>query len=700
MSTHNISKKVDVEFEQNGKLVAQASQVAYGSASQYFSVEASSANETRVVVKTTDKVVLNQTLPLKLEGTKHYSCVLHDQSDGQPALWTGQDFTSADTENLRHDTALATILFFPGNSAKAGPNQLAYLYVWNSSCYRCRSPFVDNCGGYASSRPEGQCRRHFNSSYPSLSNRFTTDFANVLTIALQPNSSLISAAAAAGQPEKPSPSVFEWTADMRQNGVYTYLVIPDPGSPSNLQVTTLTTSEGDDAFLPILSAFGVLCAMVLVWVGVLAVQKHRRASMQTGLNREGLLRSSTTDAPSPATKKGRLKSLDTFRGISLTIMIFVNYGGGGYWFFDHSYWNGLTVADLVFPWFMFMMGVSMALSFKSLSERAVPLQPILFKVLNRSFLLFAIGMVFINGGYDYQTWRVPGVLQRFSISFLVVSLIVVLVPPGLNKDLLSFPNKRGPCRDVAPFVGQWACVAVLCAVWLAVTFGLDVPGCGRGYLGPGGDLGDFGKHKDAPRRCTGGAAGYIDELLLTKGHIYGSPTCKHLYQTKAYDPEGILGSLTSIVMTFLGYHIGRVVLLFKDHNSRLKRWAAWGCGLVLLSLCLCGFKQNGGPIPINKNLWSLSFILMQAGTGTIALALCYITIDIFNCWNGAPFIYVGMNSILIYTGSEVFQNFFPFSFNLYGNQTHSLSLAENLIGVACWQFVAYYCYRQRFFLKV
>ena len=89
-----------------------------------------------------------------------------------------------------------------------------------------------------------------------------------------------------------------------------------------------------------------------------------------------------------STRSKRLKSLDTFRGLALTIMIFVNYGGGGYFFFAHSAWNGLTVADLVFPWFMLIMGVSMSLSF---SKR----KPQLYTIFRRSFILFALGL-FLN----------------------------------------------------------------------------------------------------------------------------------------------------------------------------------------------------------------------------------------------------------------------------------------------------------------
>lgn len=159
-----------------------------------------------------------------------------------------------------------------------------------------------------------------------------------------------------------------------------------------------------------------------------------------------------TAAATAKVKPPRLNSLDTFRGFSLCIMIFVNYGGGGYWFFDHAPWHGLTFADLLFPWFMWMMGVSMALSFSALglvvaepvlgpsTASTVANRPLEYhaapwsawaKVLQRSATLFAIGM-FLANGYDYKTWRIPGVLQYFAVSYLVTSATVLYYLPTTN----------------------------------------------------------------------------------------------------------------------------------------------------------------------------------------------------------------------------------------------------------------------------
>ena len=97
-------------------------------------------------------------------------------------------------------------------------------------------------------------------------------------------------------------------------------------------------------------------------------------------------------------KTQRLRSLDTFRGLSMAIVIFVNDGGGGYYFFDHATWNGLYLADLAFPWFMWIMGFCIPMSIRSAAKRKVPLSVLLFDYTKRSIKLFLLGFIWINIG--------------------------------------------------------------------------------------------------------------------------------------------------------------------------------------------------------------------------------------------------------------------------------------------------------------
>merc|ERR1719507_949020 len=113
--------------------------------------------------------------------------------------------------------------------------------------------------------------------------------------------------------------------------------------------------------------------------------------------------------------KVRLRSLDTLRGVAITIMIFVNDGGGGYWFMEHATWNGLYVADLVFPWFIWIMGVCIPMSVRSTIKRETPVRTVVWTVTIRSIKLFLLGFILntLGGWLDASRLRVPGVLQRF-----------------------------------------------------------------------------------------------------------------------------------------------------------------------------------------------------------------------------------------------------------------------------------------------
>ncbi len=160
-----------------------------------------------------------------------------------------------------------------------------------------------------------------------------------------------------------------------------------------------------------------------------------------------------------------------------------------------------------------------------------------------------------------------------------------------------------------------------------------------------------------------------------------------------------------MVITYLGVAMGRVLLYYPQTPDRLKRWIVWGLVLGAIAMGLSGGTRNGGVIPINKNLWSVSFVLALAGMGPLMLSVCYVLVDVLNVWNGkcvsgvsvaaaepglfclcvsgAPFIYPGMNSIAVYVGSELCQPSFPFSWAplATADNTHGFMLTQNLIAV-------------------
>ena len=195
-------------------------------------------------------------------------------------------------------------------------------------------------------------------------------------------------------------------------------------------------------------------------------------------------------------------------------------------------------------------------------------------------------------------------LQRFSFAYCAAAALEASL---MKREPLS--NHPGtwwaPLRDLRHSSFQWLFMSFIVAIHTCVTFFLNVPGCPTGYLGPGG-LHDQAKHVN----CTGGAARYVDVLFFGSVHIYQNPTPKKIYDTHVpFDPEGLLGSFTSLFLVFLGVQAGKILLAFPGWQDRLRRFWIWTFILGSLAGLLCNFAKEGGVIPVNKNLWSLSFVL-------------------------------------------------------------------------------------------
>ncbi|XP_072440058.1 heparan-alpha-glucosaminide N-acetyltransferase isoform X2 [Chiloscyllium punctatum] len=397
----------------------------------------------------------------------------------------------------------------------------------------------------------------------------------------------------------------------------------------------------------------------------------------------------------------RLRSLDTFRGLALVIMIFVNYGGGRYWFFKHESWNGLTVADLVFPWFVFIMGTSITLSLNSALQANHSRWRLLGKIAWRTAALVLLGIFIINPNYckgpiSWETLRIPGVLQRLGLTYGVVAVMELLYGKCWP-EILGLDSWWSPVRDVLIYWPQWIMILLLECIWLCLTFLLPVPDCPRGYLGPGG-IGDFGQFVN----CTGGAAGYVDRWLLGEKHIYQHPSCKILYHTTVpFDPENLLGLINSIVMAFLGLQAGKIFIIYKGQNKQIMlRFFTWSTLLGIISAILTKCSKDHGFIPVNKNLWSISYVTTLSCFAYILLLLIYFLVDIKKHWTGAPFYYPGMNSILLYVGHEVFEQYFPFKWKMLNDHSHGEHLAQNLLATTIWVFISYVLYKKKIFWKI
>ncbi|XP_061687165.1 heparan-alpha-glucosaminide N-acetyltransferase isoform X2 [Syngnathoides biaculeatus] len=489
-------------------------------------------------------------------------------------------------------------------------------------------------------------------------------------------------------------------------------------SNSVVNCSIVTDVDPVNSYIPILVAFlvfaglGLLSALgraIFALDIVKAVLFRISGTMETErlinseLGSPGRTVTPVTDniLPPPPSPSKRLRSLDTFRGISLVIMVFVNYGGGRYWFFRHESWNGLTVADLVFPWFVFIMGTSIALSINSMLRSGSSRTSLLKKVVWRSLQLFLIGVVVINPNYcrGFLSWdnlRIPGVLQRLAWSYLAVACLDLLVARA-HLDILPTDAWWSACIDVLLYWPAWIFVLLLEVLWLCLTFLLPVPGCPTGYLGPGG-IGDMGAYPN----CTGGAAGLVDRWLLGENHIYQTPSARVIYGSHMpFDPEGVLGSINSIVMAFLGLQAGKIILHYRDlHSSIISRFLIWGLILGVISAVLTKCSTDQGFIPVNKNLWSVSYVTTVACFAFVLLVVVYYIVDVKKWWSGAPFFYPGMNSILVYVGHEVFEDYFPFRWRMVNTQSHAEHLTQNLVAVSCWVLISFVLYRKKIFWKI
>jgi predicted acyltransferase len=299
--------------------------------------------------------------------------------------------------------------------------------------------------------------------------------------------------------------------------------------------------------------------------------------------------------------QGRLTSLDVFRGITIALMILVNNPGGAeyYIFLQHASWNGWTLADLVFPFFIFIVGASIPFAFMSKLDQGMSRRKLLMGVVRRTIILFSLGL-FINGfpTFDPATFRIMGVLQRISLCYLFAALVFLFLKPKWRIYLT---------------------VAIPIAYWMLMTL-MPVPGYGPGVLTENGNL-----------------AGYVDRLLLN-GHIY----------TSTYDPEGLLSTLPAVATALIGVLAGQHLKSNATPRTKTVNLLFFGSiSLIIGSLWDFWF-------PINKNLWTSSYVAFTGGIALILLATCFFIIDAkgYTTWT-KPFTMLGLNSIFIYVLSEI-----------------------------------------------
>ena len=298
----------------------------------------------------------------------------------------------------------------------------------------------------------------------------------------------------------------------------------------------------------------------------------------------------------------RLTSIDVFRGLLVAGMIVVDNPGSddlAYGPIKHADWNGWTTADFIFPSFLVLVGVSMVYSFNARLQRGESRTKIFRHAIIRSLILIAVGL-FVNAspiyGLDLHTWRLYGVTQRIALCYLVAAILVL------------WSNWRWQVLAlIACLVGYWAMLRFMPVPELGVP-GRDIP-----FMDPERSI-----------------VAWLDR------HIFPG----RLYNT-VRDPEGLLSTIPAIGTTLIGMLTGHWLRTQASQTTKAIRMA--GCGLLLL---VAGLSWNYR-FPINKNLWTSSFVLFSGGAALMTLALFYWIVEIRN-WRGIwtmPFLVFGMNAI-------------------------------------------------------
>lgn len=362
----------------------------------------------------------------------------------------------------------------------------------------------------------------------------------------------------------------------------------------------------------------------------------------------------STASGSPAGRSVRLESLDVFRGLTMASMVMVNNAGDGrntYAPLKHAEWHGWTFTDMVFPFFLWIVGVAMTLSTARRVERGEDRGQLIKHVLIRAAAIFGIGLL-LNGFpyYNLSTLRIPGVLQRIAVCYLIATIIFLYTT----------------------WRGQAAAIVVCFASYWAM-------------------MHSWGYEKGST------FAQYADSILLP-GHMYSA--------TKTWDPEGFVSTLPAIGTALFGILCGH---LLRSAWTQAEK-AAWmlvsGNVLIFAGLALDYWQ------PINKQLWTVPFTLLMAGLALVVFGTCYWLFDVrgHKGWYTKPFVILGMNALAVYCFSGLFARVLslakvraPMYQAMFAStipDPYLASLGWALFNVAvCWTF-AWILYRKGWFLRV
>ena len=390
----------------------------------------------------------------------------------------------------------------------------------------------------------------------------------------------------------------------------------------------------------------------------------------------------------------RLISLDVLRGITIAFMIMVNNNGGaGSWgFMNHAPWNGLTATDLVFPTFVFVVGASIVFAVEARLARGATRAELAWHTVKRAAILFLLGMVVNNFPFfKLDNMRFYGVLQRIAICYLVVGLFYLW--------------------DRRVWTKAAALVVLLVGYWVLVRW-VPVPGAGM----PGRDVPFMDQ--------TQNLVSWLDRLLMPH-HLYMDSSGPNLHNVR--DPEGLLSDLPAIGTALIGLLTGLWL-----RSGRSVKHKAQGLAAAAVTCLALGYLWSL-EFPLNKNMWTSSYVLVAAGWSLTVLTLAFWMVEEWGWgrWKGEgkskrlvysalvfPWLVLGSNAITAYMFSELVPELLEYiRFIANGKRTNPMGWMADHVFVhmpdAGWAAFAYsvftlgYCfipvwimYRKKIFLKV
>lgn len=361
----------------------------------------------------------------------------------------------------------------------------------------------------------------------------------------------------------------------------------------------------------------------------------------------------------------RLVSLDVFRGLTVALMILVDYAGGILPSINHAPWNGLTLADLVMPFFLFIVGVSLALTYKKMSSKVVASR----KAVLRALKLLMLGL-FLQGGFlhgiNYLTYGVNveqmrwmGILQRIAIAYLVGALCEIW--------LKGDDHASSDSNVLRKYRFQWVVASVLISIYISLLYGLYVPDweyqipVDGSFSAPKTFSVKCGVRGDTGPACN--AVGLIDRTVLGIQHLYRKPIYARTvlcsinspdygplppdapsWCQAPFDPEGLLSSVMAIVTCLVGLHYGHIIVHFKSHRDRILHWMIPSTCLIAFGLGLDFLGMH-----VNKALYTFSYMCVTAGAAGFLFAGTYMLVDVYEYRRMTSVLkWIGMHALIIY----------------------------------------------------